>query len=94
MTQADSVHSTLPLNTSALPVEPTRRHLIAMATGGAVAAAISAAALAAASAVDPNYAAIDKHRRAVAAHDAVTDVRAAFERGEHERRTEGATRRP
>jgi len=31
-----------------------------------------------AAAVDPIYAAIHAHRQAVAAHDAVTDVRAAF----------------
>ncbi|WP_334445366.1 hypothetical protein [Bradyrhizobium sp. AZCC 1610] len=79
MTQAKRVHSTPPTNTSALPVDPTRRRLLTIATGGAVAAAIPAAALADASAVDPIYAAIGKHQQAVAAHDAVVDVRAAFD---------------
>ena len=34
--------------------------------------------MAAAPAIDPIYAAIDAHRQAVAAHDAVMDIRAAF----------------
>jgi hypothetical protein len=79
MTQADRVHSTPPINTSALPVDPTRRRLLTIATGGAVAAAIPAAAQAAAPAVDPISAAIDMHRQAVAALDTAADVRAAFD---------------
>jgi len=76
MTQADSVHSTPPTNT---PVDTNRRRFLSAAASGAVAAAIPAAALAAAPAVDPIFAAIDAHRQAVAAHDAITDVRAAFD---------------
>jgi hypothetical protein len=68
MTRADRVHSTPPTNTSALPVDPTRRHLLTIAAGGAVAAAIPAAALADASAIDPIFAAIDEHRKAQSAH--------------------------
>jgi hypothetical protein len=49
MTKADRVHSTPPTNTSATnppgPVDPTRRHLLTIAAGGAVAAAIPAATL-------------------------------------------------
>ena len=49
MTQADRVHSTPPTNTSATnppgPVDPTRRRLLTVAAGGAVAAAIPTAAL-------------------------------------------------
>jgi hypothetical protein len=78
MTQVDRVYSTPPRNTSAFPADSTRRHLLTIAAGAAVAAAIPAAALAAAPMVDPIYAAIDAHRQAIAAHDAVTDVRAAF----------------
>jgi hypothetical protein len=75
MTQADRVLSTPPTNT---PIDTNRRHFLSVAASGAVAAAIPAAALADAPAVDPIYAAIDAHRQAVAAHDAVTAVRAAF----------------
>jgi hypothetical protein len=55
MTQADSVHSTPPTNT---PMDTTRRHLLTVAAGAAVAAAIPAAAMAAAPAPDPIFAAI------------------------------------
>ena len=67
MTQADSVLSTPPTNTSALPVDPTRRRLLTIATGGAVAAAIPTT-VGMAAAVDPIFAAIDEHRKAQAAH--------------------------
>jgi hypothetical protein len=76
MTQADRVHSTPPTNT---PIDPKRRRFLSVAAGGAVAAAIPAAALAAAPAVDPIFAVIAQHRKAGAEHDAVTDVRAAFD---------------
>jgi hypothetical protein len=49
MTQADSVHSTPPTNTSA--TDPTRRRFLAVA---AVASAVSAGTLAAAAAMDPS----------------------------------------
>jgi len=77
MTQADSVLSTPPTNTSALPVDPTRRRLLSIAAGGAVAAAVPATVIAA-TVVDPIFAAIDEHPSAIAAHDAATDIRAAF----------------
>ena len=58
MTQADSVHSTPPTNTSAIdhpimfpPVDPTRRRFLAVA---AVASVVSAGTLAAAAAMDPS----------------------------------------
>ena len=53
MTQADSVHSTPPTNTSKIdtPVDPTRRRFLAVA---AVASAVSAGTLAAATAMDPS----------------------------------------
>jgi uncharacterized protein involved in exopolysaccharide biosynthesis len=58
MTQADSVLSTPPTNTSAidhpmtfLPVAPTRRRFLAVA---AVASVVSAGTLAAATAMDPS----------------------------------------
>jgi hypothetical protein len=54
MTQADSVHSTPPTNTSALPVDPTRRRILTIATGGAVAAVASAPAIAIAAPVRPD----------------------------------------
>jgi hypothetical protein len=75
MTRADRVLSTPPTNT---PTYTNRRRFLSVAAGSAVAAAIPAAAPAAAPAIDPIYAASDKHRQAVAAHDAATDVRAAF----------------
>ena len=78
MTQADSVHSTPPLNTSKIhpPVDPTRRHLLTLAAGGAVAAAIPTAVLASAPAVDPIYAAIKCHSDLAKTYDAACNVRA------------------
>jgi len=66
MTRADRVLSTPPTNTSALPTDPTRRRLLAIAAGGAVAAAIPAA-ISVAAAVDPIFAAIDNHKKAMQA---------------------------
>jgi hypothetical protein len=48
MTQADSVHSTPPTNTSALPVDPTRRRFINIAAGASV---VSVGTLAVAAAI-------------------------------------------
>jgi hypothetical protein len=47
MTQADRVHSTPPTNTSALPVDPTRRRFLTVAAVGSMAGAgtLAAAAL-------------------------------------------------
>jgi hypothetical protein len=79
MTQADSVHSTPPTNTSA--IDPTRRRFLAVA---AVASAVSAGTLAAATqaanvpqavtvpqGADPIYAAIEVHREAYATMQAI-----------------------
>jgi acyl-coenzyme A thioesterase PaaI-like protein len=78
MTQADCVYSTPPTNT---PVDPTRRHLLTIAAGGAVAAAVDIAALAAATAIDPIYAAIERHKEAAVVWDAAVDVWAKFPDG-------------
>jgi hypothetical protein len=66
MIQADSVYITPPTNT---PVDTTRRHLLTIAAGGAIAAAIPTTALTSAPAADPIYAAIEAHRTAAAAAD-------------------------
>ena len=50
MTQADRVHSTPPINTSALPLDPTRRRFLTVAAVGSM---VSAGTLAAA-AFTPN----------------------------------------
>ena len=89
MTQADSVHSTPPTNTSATnparPVDPTRRHFLTVAAGASVAsvgtlavAAIATGAPPAALAVDPIYAAIERHKAAAAIWDAAVTARARF----------------
>jgi hypothetical protein len=70
MAKATRVHST-PRKTAFKmnpPVDPTRRHLLTVAAGGAVAAAIPTVALAAAPAVDPVFDLIEIHRKAHAAH--------------------------
>jgi hypothetical protein len=62
MTQADRVYSTPPTNT---PVDPTRRHFLTVAAAGAVATVAgipTAVGNPATPAVDPIYAAIDRHR--------------------------------
>jgi uncharacterized membrane protein YjfL (UPF0719 family) len=86
MTQAECVLSTPPTNTSALPADPSRRGFLAqaaaVAAGGVtlgLALPLPGSAGAAERVADPIYDAIDKHRQAVVAHDAVTDVRAAFD---------------
>jgi hypothetical protein len=58
MTQANRV-----LSTSSTPIDTTRRHLLTIAAGGAVAAAIPAGARAG-HAADPIFAAIEAHRQA------------------------------
>jgi hypothetical protein len=63
MTQADSVHSTPPSNT---PIDPKRRRFLSVAAGGAVTAAIPTT-VAMATAVDPIFAAIDNHKKAMQA---------------------------
>jgi hypothetical protein len=75
MTKATRVHSTPPTNT---PIDTTRRHLLTIAAGGAVAAAIPTAVLAAAPAVDPIYAAIERHKHTAKIWDAAVDIRSHF----------------
>src|SRR5476651_1970369 len=95
MTQADSVHSTPPTNTSKIdtPVDPTRRRFLAVA---AVASAVSAGTLAAATAMDPSVPAavtisrhstpdpmfglIEAHRKAGRDHEAALDEQNRLER--------------
>jgi hypothetical protein len=84
MTQADSVLSTPPTNTSAIdhpmmfpPVDPTRRRFLAVA---AVASAIGAGSLAAAAAMDPSVPAavtVPRHSRPDPAFALIADKRAA-----------------
>jgi hypothetical protein len=86
MTQADRVHSTPPTNTSALPVDPTRRGFLAQA---AVAAAGGAAlgmtlplpgsAGAAERVPDPIHALIEQHRAAYAAWSAAVATECRLE---------------
>jgi hypothetical protein len=71
MTQADTRDSTPRITASKTnpPVDQARRRLLTIAAGGAVAAAIPAATLAAAPAVDPIFALIAAKRAADLAHD-------------------------
>jgi hypothetical protein len=62
--------------------DTTRRHLLTIAAGGAVAATIPAGARAySGHAADPIFAAIEKHRAAAAVWDAAVGVRASFPEG-------------
>jgi hypothetical protein len=61
------------------PVDPTRRHLLTVAAGGAVAGLIPTAVLAAMPAVDPIYAVIEAHRRACTEHVEAVHIHMAFE---------------
>src|SRR5258708_1632550 len=62
------------------PVDPTRRHFLTVAAGGAVAAAIPSNARAnPGHAADPIYAAIERHKAAAAAWDAVMNIRARYD---------------
>jgi len=60
------------------PVDPTRRHLLTIAAGGAVAAAVPAAALTASPSLDPIFAVIQRHKEVLAAYDAAVNVRGCF----------------
>jgi hypothetical protein len=75
MIEADSVHSTPRMTASKTnpPVDQARRRLLTIAAGGAVAAAIPAAALAAGPA-DPIFAMIAEKRAADIAHEAACDA--------------------
>jgi hypothetical protein len=57
------------------PADPTRRQLLTVAAGGALAAAIPTAALAAMPTVDPIFAAIERHRDLAKTYDAVWKLR-------------------
>jgi hypothetical protein len=76
MTRADSVLSTPRRTASKInpPVDPTRRHLLTVAAGGAVAAAIPTTALAAFPAPDPIFALIATKRAADVAHGSAIDA--------------------
>jgi hypothetical protein len=84
MTQADSVHSTPPTNTSAIdhpimfpPVDPTRRRFLAVA---AVASVVSAGTLAAATAMDPSVptaVTVPRHSGPDPIHDVIEQHRKA-----------------
>jgi hypothetical protein len=79
MIQADSVHSTPPTNTSATPPQSSRRGFLVQAAGVAAGGAALGAGLplpvppaadaqSSAAEADPIIAAIEAHRRAIAAH--------------------------
>jgi hypothetical protein len=69
-------------NTTVMPIDPTRRHLLTIAAVGAVAAAIPADARAyPGHSADPIYAAIEKHKAAAAVWDAAVSVRADLPEG-------------
>jgi hypothetical protein len=90
MTQADSVHSTPPTNTSATnppgPVDTTRRRFITIAAGASIISVGSLAAVAmpisatpvSDAPIDPIYAAIERHKAAGIVWDAAVDVRSHF----------------
>jgi hypothetical protein len=74
MTQADSVHSTPPTNTS-----PTRRNILGTIAGAGAVALTLPPARAAALGADPIYAAIERHKAASAVWDAAITIRAKFQ---------------
>jgi hypothetical protein len=90
MTQADSVHSTPPTNTSATPPQSSRRGFLVQAAGVAVGGAAigaglplpaspAATAQSSAAEADPIFAAIEAHRRAVVAHDQAVGIENSLE---------------
>lgn len=83
MTQADRVLSTPPINTSALPADPTRRGFLAQAAvaaaGGAalgVTLPLPGSAQSPSQVRDPIYAAIERHRELSTRYDAAVAVSA------------------
>jgi hypothetical protein len=64
-------------STPSTPIDTTRRHLLTIAAGGAVAAAIPARAYPG-HAADPIFAAIERHKQTAAVWDAAVGVRADF----------------
>jgi hypothetical protein len=93
MAQADRVHSTPPTNTSAtIAPQSSRRGFLVQAAGVAVGGAAIGAGLplpapaavtaqSSAAETDPIFAAIEAHRRAVAAFGEAVDIEAALEVG-------------
>jgi hypothetical protein len=90
MTQADSVLSTPPTNTSALTPQSSRRDFLVQAAsvaaaGAAIGASLPLPALPIAGArssdteADPIFAAIEAHRRAIAAHGDAVSAESALE---------------
>jgi hypothetical protein len=90
MTQADSVHSTPPKNTSALTSQSSRRGFLVQAAGVATAGAalgaglplpgpLDATAPSRATDSDPMFAAIEAHRRAITAHGDAVSAESALE---------------
>ena len=75
MTQADSVHSTPPTNSS-----PTRRNILGTIAAAGATALTLPAAQAAAPDPDPIYAAITVHRKAHIAHMASLELQARLEK--------------
>jgi hypothetical protein len=73
MTEADSVHSTPPTNTS-----PTRRNILSTIAAGGAIAALAISSTSQAAAPDPIYAAIERHKAACVPWDVAIDVRAGF----------------
>jgi len=98
MTQADSVHSTPPTNTSAPTPQSSRRgflvHAAGVAAGGAalgaglpLPASPTATAQGSAAEADPIFAAIEAHRAAIAAHDQAVCIENSLEESlPHEQR--------
>jgi hypothetical protein len=74
MTQADSVHSTPPTNTS-----PTRRNILGTIAAAGAAALTLAPARAADPAIDPIYEVIERHRNAAREHHEAVDIHMDFE---------------
>jgi hypothetical protein len=69
-------------NTTVMPVDPTRRHVLTIVASGAVAAAIPADARAyPGHAADPIYETIEKHKAAAVVWDAAVSVRADLPEG-------------
>lgn len=89
MPKADSVHSTPPTNTSVPTPQSSRRGFLVQATavaaaGAAIGASLPlpappAAAQNGAAEADPIFAAIEAHRRAIAAHGDAVDIEMALE---------------
>jgi len=67
------------------PVDPTRRRLLTVVAGGAVAAAIPTAILTAAPAVDPLFDLIEAHRKTHITHMAALELQNRLERRQDSR---------